>query len=92
MTRTTKDDGVLERNVETLLETGGEAPKLTDEARSRIRANLIARHGKEAPARSLRVPLFAIGLGLAATAAAALIITRVAGDDSKEVVATGDTH
>ena len=92
MTRTTKDDRVLERNVETLLETGGEAPKLTDEARSRIRANLIARHGKDAPARSLRVPLFAIGLGLAATAAAALIITRVAGDDTKAVVAEGDVH
>ncbi len=92
MTRTTKDDGVLERNVETLLETGGEAPKLTDEARSRIRANLIARHGKTAPARSLRVPMFAIGLGLAATAVAALIITRVAGDDEKAVVAGGEVH
>jgi len=92
MTRTTKDDGVLERNVETLLETGGEAPKITDEARSRIRANLLARHGKDAPARSLRVPLFAIGFGLAATAAAALIITRVAGDDAKSVIADGAVH
>ena len=92
MTRTTKDDGVLERNVETLLETGGEAPKITDAGRSRIRAHLIARHGKDAPARSLRVPLFAIGLGLAATAAAALIITRIAGDDSNVVVADGDVH
>ncbi|MBA3456221.1 MAG: FecR domain-containing protein, partial [Deltaproteobacteria bacterium] len=91
MTRTTKDDGVLERNVETLLETGGEAPRMADEARTRIRANLIARHGKDAPARSLRRPLFAIGLGLAATAAAALIITRVAGDGDKAVIA-GDVH
>ncbi len=92
MTRTTNDDSVLERNVETLLESGGEAPVLTDAARSRIRAHLIARHGKDAPARSLRRPLFAIGLGLAATAAAALIITRVVGDDASGVVADGDVH
>jgi tetratricopeptide (TPR) repeat protein len=92
MTRMTKDDGVLERNVETLLETGGEAPVLPDAARSRIRAHLIARHGNDAPARSMRTPMFAIGLGLAATVAAALIITRVAGHGGKAEVPAGDVH
>jgi tetratricopeptide (TPR) repeat protein len=84
MSNESKD--VLERNVETLLETGGEPPRISDAARTRIRNHLLAR-ASEAPARR-RSPMFAIGLGLAATAAAALIITRVVGDDAPTVANT----
>ena len=69
MTRTPTNHDVLERNVETLLETGGEAPRMSDAARTRIRAELIATHGVERRTR-LRAPMIAAGFGLAATAAA----------------------
>lgn len=75
-------DGVLERNVTTLLETGGEGPRIGDGARARIRVHLLEKHGAAARRRS---PLLAVGLGLAATAAAAAIVTRVVGGG--EVVA-----
>ena len=57
--KSTKGDDVLEQNVSTLLESGGEAPKLTDIARARMRTALIAKHGDEAaskatPMRGLR--------------------------------------
>ena len=68
---TKPSDDVLEQNVATLLEAGGEPPTLDHDARARIRARLIARHG--APARS---PALAIGLGLAAAVAAALVLGR----------------
>ncbi len=79
--KSTKGDDVLEQNVSTLLESGGEAPKLTDIARARMRTALIAKHGdaaasKTTPMRGLR----AVGLGLAAAAAAAFIVTRIVGD------------
>ena len=86
------DDGVLERNVSTLLETGGEAPKLNDIAKARIRAKLLGSHGIDAPVRKRRSPLVAVGLGLAATAAAALIVTRVVGDHGKDGPAGGITN
>jgi len=71
------DEGMLERNVSGLLEAGGETPRIADAARTRIRAHLMEKHATAAkPARS---PIFAIGLGLAATAAGALIVTKVAG-------------
>jgi len=71
----TDADGVLERNVSTLLEAGGEAPRLPDTARARMRAQLVEQHGKAGTERK-RSPLIAIGLGLAATAAGAVIVTR----------------
>src|SRR5687767_2231812 len=78
------DPAVLERNVSTLLEAGGEAPKLSDGARARIRAQLVEKHGThEARKRS---PLLPIGLGLAATAAGALIVTRVTGGDTEQSI------
>ena len=84
------DHDVLEQNVSTLLETGGEPPKLSDTARARIRTELVARHGIAAEAKSRRrVPLLAIGLGLAATAATALVVTKLAGDDHT-VATTGN--
>ena len=83
---TTKD--VLEQNVETLIESGGEAPKLNDIAKARIRARLVAAHGADVPARK-RSPLVAVGIGLAATAAAALIVTRVVGGGSSTNTGTG---
>ncbi len=77
-----KSHDVLEQNVSTLLESGGEAPKLTDDARARMRAQLIAKHGVEAAAKSPMRGLRAVGLGLAAAAAAAIIVTRFVGDDA----------
>ena len=84
MTRTpdpdaTRDGSILDRNVETLLETGGDPPHIGADARRRIRAELIHRHAAALPARSLRAPLLAIGLGLAATVVAALLVTRLVG-------------
>ncbi|MGN6107801.1 MAG: hypothetical protein ACTHU0_22025, partial [Kofleriaceae bacterium] len=77
-------DGVLERNVSSLLESGGEPPRISEAARVRIRGALLARHGAptEAPRARRRSPLYAVGLGLAAAAAAAVIATRVVGGDA----------
>ncbi len=92
MTTNHEDDAVLERNVETLLETGGEAPRIHDVARARIRASLLERHGKISTARPLRTPLVAVGLGVVAAAAAALIVARDTGGggarDGRGVVGT----
>ncbi len=84
MSNETKD--VLEQNVGTLIESGGEAPKLADAARTRIRAELVAKFGAPLGARTrTRTPLVAVGFGLAATAAAALIATRVVGREPAAV-------
>ena len=73
----TPDDQVLERNVSTLLESGGETPRISEGARMRIRAELQHTHGVVGAARSkLRTPLIAVGAGLFATAAAALVISK----------------
>ncbi len=84
MTRRTDRSDVLEQNVSTLLESGGEAPKLDAGSRARIRTELIARHGvAERVKTRVRVPRLAIGVGLAAAAVAALIVMRfVAGGGS----------
>ncbi|HEY5938107.1 MAG TPA: VIT domain-containing protein, partial [Kofleriaceae bacterium] len=86
-------DGVLERNVETLLESGGEAPKIADGARARIRVQLVEKHGiAGATGRSrLRSPLAAVGFGLAATAAGAVVISQLGSDETATTVtANGD--
>ncbi len=71
------DDQVLERNVSTLLESGGETPRISEGARTRIRAELQHTHGAVGVTRSkLRTPLIAVGAGLFATAAAALVISK----------------
>ena len=81
---------VLEQNVSTLLESGGESPKLNDIAKARIRAKLISAHGADAPvAAKKRSPLVAVGVGLAATAAAALIVTRFVGTTGSGEPAAG---
>jgi ferric-dicitrate binding protein FerR (iron transport regulator) len=73
-------NNVLERNVSTLLEAGGEAPKLADAARARIRAQLVEKHAiDEAAGSRRRSPLIAVGFGLAATVAGALVVTRIGG-------------
>ena len=70
-----KEQDVLEQNVSSLIEKGGEPPRLGDAARTRMRAELIAKYGAPETARTrVRVPLGAIALGLAATAALALIV------------------
>ncbi len=73
----TDNKDILEQNVSTLLESGGEAPKLDDIAKARIRSKLVATHGAEAPTARKRRPLVAVGIGLAATAAAAVLVTRL---------------
>ncbi len=81
-------DDVLEQNVSTLLESGGEAPKLTDSARARMRSQLVAKHGVEAVAKTPMRGLRAAGLGLVAAAAAVLLVTRLVDRDD---VTTGGT-
>jgi hypothetical protein len=90
MTRSTDKPDVLEQNVTTLLETGGEAPSITDIARARIRTELIAKHGAVEVVKKtrVRVPLLAAGIGLAATAATALVVSQFTGSES----APGDSH
>ena len=71
---------VLEQNVSTLLEQGGEAPRLSGASRARMRAELVAKFGHApAPRASVRRPLVAVGLGLAATAAVGLVATKLVG-------------
>ncbi|HEY1553530.1 MAG TPA: VIT domain-containing protein [Kofleriaceae bacterium] len=73
---------VLEENVSSLLETGGEAPRIADGARARIREALVAKLGVAAappPRTRMRVPVFAVLGGLAATAVVALIALRIFG-------------
>ena len=91
MSKSSKSENeMLERNVEAMLEAGGETPKLADGARARIRLALVAKHGSDvkAPARS---PVFAIGLGLAAVAAGAVVVTRLAGGGDAVVEPDGAT-
>ncbi|HEY4175910.1 MAG TPA: VIT domain-containing protein [Kofleriaceae bacterium] len=78
------DKDILEKNVESLLESGGEAPKMNDMARARLRAKLVTAHATATPKKKSS-PLLAIGGGLAAAAAAALIITRVVGHGGVDV-------
>ncbi len=91
MSTETKD--VLEQNVSTLIESGGEAPKLADAARTRIRAELVAKFGvaEAAPRTRARTPLAAIGFGLVATAAAGLVATRFVGHESPAVTDSAST-
>ena len=48
---------VLEQNVETLIETGGEPPRISDAARTRIRAELVHKfgvvHAHRSPVRAI---------------------------------------
>ncbi len=71
---------VLEHNVSSLLEGGGEPPRMSDAARVRIREALLANHGAAptVPAirAKLRTPLVALGLGLAAAAVIAFVALR----------------
>jgi hypothetical protein len=87
MTSPKNPDDVLEQNVSTLLESGGEAPKLTDVARARMRSQLIAKHGIEPAAKSPMRGLRAVGIGLVAAAAAAVVVTRFVGDDGERAPA-----
>ena len=82
---------MLERNVSSLLETGGEAPRLSDAARSRIRDELLANHGKPEVMRTrTRRPVLAVLAGLAATAAVALILLRIFGHGGSGELALSD--
>ncbi len=71
---------VLEHNVSSLLEGGGEPPQMSDAARVRIREALLSNHAAAAavPAvrAKLRTPLLALGIGLAAAAAIAFVALR----------------
>ncbi|MFT3692251.1 MAG: VIT domain-containing protein [Kofleriaceae bacterium] len=75
-------DKILESNVSTLLEAGGEPPKLNDVARARIRAKLIADFGTQdaviAPPKSRKKLYVGFGVALAAAAAIAIVVKRPA--------------
>ena len=88
MSKKSDDNKMLERNVSTLLEAGGEAPRITDGARSRIRGHLMEKHAVEPTKSRTRSPIFAIGLGLAATAAGALVVTKLAGKTADPTIET----
>src|SRR3569623_2316018 len=64
---------VLEKNVETLIESGGEPPRSSDGARTRIRAALVHRFG-EVPAPRSHVRAVVLGLTAPALAIFALVI------------------
>lgn len=74
----TNDRDVLEQNVSTLLETGGEPPRISDVGRARIRAELVDKFGAATKVRP-RGPAIAVGIGLVATAAAAMLLGRFVG-------------
>jgi hypothetical protein len=64
---------VLEKNVETLIEAGGEPPRISDGARARIRAELVHRFGVvEAP----RSPVRFLTIAFAMSIALALLLGR----------------
>ena len=67
-----KDQDVLEKNVSSLLETGGDPPRISDAARARIRAELVTKFGAEQHV-SLRRPLGFALIGVVAAAALALV-------------------
>jgi ferric-dicitrate binding protein FerR (iron transport regulator) len=83
---------VLEQNVETLIESGGEPPRISDSARTRIRAELVHKFGVIEPRRS---PLRAVAIGLAATVAFVLLLGRFIGRDplppQSQTLADGST-
>jgi tetratricopeptide (TPR) repeat protein len=87
---------VLEQNVRGLIESGGEAPRIAEGARARIREELVAKFAVSAPPAQpakpirTRVPVFAIGAGFAATAAIAAIAVHFAGGHRGAVAAIGD--
>ncbi|HUJ62795.1 MAG TPA: VIT domain-containing protein, partial [Kofleriaceae bacterium] len=83
----TKPNDVLEHNVSSLLESGGEPPRIADAARARIRDELIARHTAP-PQRRLARRLAFAGLGLAA-AAAVLALVFVRGGKPAPIAAPG---
>ena len=70
------DNEILDRNLTTLLGQGGDPPTPDADARARMRARLLARHGRDLPRRS---PVAIAGWGLIATAAGALVIANVTG-------------
>ena len=67
---------ILERNVSTLIEQGGSAPQLSAEARARIKAELVAKFAAEPARVRAGRPMIAIGVGIAALAAAALLLVH----------------
>src|SRR6185312_13911363 len=62
---------VLQQNVETLIETGGEPPRISDGARTRIRAELVHTF---ATVQVRRSRARTVALGLFATAVVVLIV------------------
>ncbi|MBV8762227.1 MAG: FecR domain-containing protein [Deltaproteobacteria bacterium] len=64
---------VLEKNVETLIESGGEPPRMDQATRAKMRAELVHRFG-EAPVPRPRVRAVVLGLTATALAIFALVI------------------
>src|SRR5262249_21134496 len=71
-----KDD-ILEKNVSTLLEQGGEPPRMAEAARARIRAELVAKLGvADVPRTRARTRVMAALVGVAAAIALAIVAAR----------------
>jgi hypothetical protein len=60
---------------------------MSDIARARIKNELVAKHGREAVATKsrARTPLIAAGIGIAATAATAMVVAHFVGEPSSKV-------
>jgi hypothetical protein len=90
------EQDVLEQNVSSLLETGGEPPRISDAARARIRGELVTKFGvAEVPRTRARTPLVAASIGVLAAAAIALIVLRFVGKHevkSSDTLADGSTY
>lgn len=86
----TEDQDVLEQNVSSLLETGGEAPRMSDIARARIRARLVEKHAKAAP--KSKKPAIAVAIGLAVAAGAAGVIATRHDHAATTKLADGSTY
>lgn len=72
----TEEQDVLEQNVSSLLESGGETPRMSDLARARIRAQLVEKFAAKPKAASKK-PALVVALGLAAAAATVtFVVTR----------------
>ncbi len=97
MSNDTDEDTILEKNVTTLLESGGDPPKLNDVARARIRKQLIdelavatMRSAKREGGMMRRSPTRAIAAGVAAVAAVAVVTGVLVGKRPDEPVANTD--
>lgn len=88
----TEEQDVLEQNVSSLLESGGEAPRMTDIARARIRTALVDKFAAKPKTASKKKPAILIALGLAAAAATVTIVATRHEHAATTKLADGSTY